>query len=196
MNPASFAQMETKNMANAIQALSVVLDAAAFPSKDQTKLVALVQSQQNDESDDLELGAPAGATYKTHSTGIVDVLEDLKETAEGQLSDLRKAETNTRHNFEMLKQYLEDEAAADTKDMEGQKSSRNEAEESKAAATGDLAMTEKELADSKENKAVAQSSCLRTAADHESTVAARTEELKVIAQARQVLQDTTSGAES
>ena len=48
-NPASFAQMDTKNMANAVQALSAVLDAASFPSKDQTKLMAFVQSQQNDE---------------------------------------------------------------------------------------------------------------------------------------------------
>ena len=30
----------------------------------------------------------------------MDVLEVLKEKADGQLSDLRKAETNTRHDFE------------------------------------------------------------------------------------------------
>ena len=34
--------------------------------------------------------------------------EDMKEKAEGQLSDLRKAESASRHNFEMLKQSLED----------------------------------------------------------------------------------------
>ena len=35
---------------------------------------------------------PAAATYKSHSGGILDVLEDMKEKAEGQLSELRKAE--------------------------------------------------------------------------------------------------------
>ena len=30
-----------------------------------------------DESDDLELGAPAAASYKSHSGGILDVLEDV-----------------------------------------------------------------------------------------------------------------------
>merc|ERR1719510_2915744 len=91
-NPASFAQMNTGSAQRAVKALSAVLDAAAFPTQDQAKLTALVQSQQSDEADDLELGAPA--TYKTHSTGILDVLEDLKEKAEGQLRDLRKAEAN------------------------------------------------------------------------------------------------------
>jgi len=195
-NPASFAQIDTKNMANVVQALSAVLDAASFPSKDQTKLVAFVQSQQNDENDDLELGAPAGATYKTHSTGILDVLEDLKEKAEGQLSDLRKAETNTRHNFEMLKQSLEDQAAADAKDMADEKAAKASAAESKATAEGDLDMTQKDLAASKQQLATARATCVQVAADHESTVAARKEELGVIAEARKLLQETSGGAVS
>merc|ERR1740121_1074715 len=195
-NPASFAQIDTKNMANAVQALSAVLDAAAFNSKDQTKLMAFVQSQQNDESDDLELGAPAGATYKTHSTGILDVLEDLKEKAEGQLSDLRKAETNTRHNFEMLKQSLEDQAAADAKDMADEKAAKASASENKATAEGDLDMTTKDLASSKQQLATAHSTCLQVAADHEATVAGRNEELAALAQAQKILKDTSSGAVS
>merc|ERR1719433_2447913 len=91
-NPAAFAQMNTESTSNLVKALGVVLDAAAFPSQDQAKLTALVQSQQSEDADDLAFGAPAAAAYKTHSTGILDVLEDLKEKAKGQLSDLRKAE--------------------------------------------------------------------------------------------------------
>jgi len=59
-NPASFAQLNTESAQRAVKALSAVLDAAAFSTQDQTKLTALVQSQQSDEADDLELGAPAG----------------------------------------------------------------------------------------------------------------------------------------
>jgi len=57
-HPAAFAQVDSKNINSVVQALSVVLDAAAFPSSDQKKLVAFVQAQQNDEDDDA--GAPAG----------------------------------------------------------------------------------------------------------------------------------------
>merc|ERR1740121_1743615 len=57
-------------------------------------------------------------------------------------------------------------------------------------------MTTKELANSKEQQATARATCMQVAADHETTVAARTEELKVIATARGILADTSSGAVS
>ena len=46
---------------------------------------------------------------------IVDALEDLKDMPEGELADLRKAETNAQHNYDMLEQSLEDLKAADGK---------------------------------------------------------------------------------
>merc|ERR1719160_1992644 len=42
--------------------------------------------------------------------------------------------------------------------------------------------------------ATAQSTCMTSAADHEATVAARKEELAVIAKAREIIQSTTGGA--
>merc|ERR1711957_372366 len=57
-------------------------------------------------------------------------------------------------------------------------------------------VTTKELASSKQELATAQSSCVQVAADHEATVAARKEELAVIAQAQKILTDTSSGAVS
>merc|ERR1740121_1097012 len=195
-NPAAFAQVASQGMANVLAAFSVVLDAAAFTSSDRKQLAALVQSQQAAVDADDDMGEPAAATYKTHSTNIMDVLEDLKEKAEGQLSDLRKAETNTRHNYDLLKQSLEDEVANDEKHMANEKAGKASAEEAKAGAEGDLSMTNKGLADSKIQQATARSTCLQVAADHEATVAGRTEELKAIAQARSVLSETTSGAVS
>jgi len=194
-NPAAFTQVDSKNVESALRAFSTVLDAAALPSSDKKKLAALVQAQQSEDADD-DLAEPAAATYKSHSNNILDVLEDLKEKAEGQLSDLRKAEVNTNHNFKMLKQSLEDQASADTKDMDAQKAEKSGAEEGKATAEGDLSMTKKELASSQDQRSTAQATCLQTAADHEATVAARKNELGVIAKAKQILSDTTTGADS
>ena len=95
-NPAALAQVDTTRMASIVQSIGAVVEASAFSTSDRQKLLALVQSQQQTEADDTEFGAPAAATYKTHSTSIVDVLEDLKEKAEAELSDLRKAEVCTR----------------------------------------------------------------------------------------------------
>lgn len=87
-------------------------------------------------------------------------------------------------------------AAADTKDMDDEKAAKSKAAEAKATAQGDLDVTNKELASSKQQLATAHSSCLQVAADHEATVAARTDELGVIAQARKILEETSSGAVS
>merc|ERR1719476_1072451 len=195
-NPAAFAQIDTSSVNALVSSMTAIVDAAAFSSADKKKLVALVQSQQSSDSDDAELGAPAADVYNTHSTNIFDVLEDLKEKAEEQLSALRKAETNTQHNFDMLKQSLEDSIAADTKDLGEEKAAKGAAEEAKASAEGDLAATNKDLADAQAALENANRDCMQVAADHEATVASRTEELKTIAEAKQVLTSTTGGAES
>merc|ERR1711959_871067 len=142
----------------------------------------------------MDLGAPAAAVYKTHSSSIFDVLEDMKEKAEGQLAELRKAESTTKHNYNMLKQSLEDQMEADNKDMDEEKSSKASTEESKAVAEGDLADTVKGLGEDKKALATASSTCMTVAADHEATVKSRTEELNAIATAKKVLSETPSGA--
>jgi len=195
-NPASLAQVDTTNMASTIQALSVVLDAAAFSSGDQKKLIAFVQAQQNAEDGDAAPGAPAADSYKSHSGGIIELLEDMKDKAESELSDLRKDETNAKHNFEMMKQSLEDQAYADKKEMDDEKTGKAEAEENKATAEGDLETTTKELANSNKQLGTAHSTCMQVAADHEATVASRKEELKAIAKAKKMLEETSSGASS
>uniref|UniRef100_A0A7S4VU76 Uncharacterized protein n=1 Tax=Alexandrium monilatum TaxID=311494 RepID=A0A7S4VU76_9DINO len=193
-NPAAFTQVSSTNIQGLVSSLEAVVDAAAFTSADRKKLLALVQQRQGAEAGDEDLGAPAAAAYKTHSTSILEVLEDIKEKAEEQLSDLRKAESNSKHNYAMLKQSLEDQGAADAKDLQEQRAAKASSEEAKAVAGGDLDETVKALADAKSTLETANTNCMQTAADHEATVKARAEELKVIAEARKILADTTSGA--
>jgi len=194
-NP-SLAQIDTKNLANVLSTLDKVVDAAAFSATDKQRLTALVQSAQNSDDSDSELGAPAAAVYDSHSGNIVEVLEDLKEKAETQLSDLRKAETNAKHNYDMLKQSLVDQMDADNKDLDAEKQSKAASEQSKAAAEGDLSVTVADLKTTNEALTGTKVTCKQVAEDHDATVKARDEELKTIAQAIGVLKDTTSGAVS
>jgi chromosome segregation ATPase len=191
-NPAAFAQIDTSNMQKMLNGISAVIDAASFTTEDRTKLVALVQSSSEDE--DSDAGAPAPDAYKSHSGGIVDVLNDMKEKAEGELSELRKAEGNAKQSFNMLKQSLEGQIGADTKDMDDEKAAKAAAEEQKATDEADLAVTSKDLANANTELAKATQGCLQTAADHEATIAARAEELTVIAEAKKILQETSAGA--
>merc|ERR1719361_3098452 len=145
-NPAAFAQVDAADTNKVVQALGAVVDAAGFSGSDKNRLSSLIQLQQGNDDDDALLGAPAAAVYKSHSGGIVDVLVDMKEKAESELSDLRKAENNAKHNFNMLKQSLVDSMKADNTDLSQEKSALAGAEEGKATAEGDLSVTSKDLA--------------------------------------------------
>jgi len=189
-NPASFAQVyNNKKVQTILQSLSLVADAAAFSVVDRQRLLALAQTDQADEFE-----APAAAAYKGQSGGIIEVLEDMKEKADSQLAELRKVEETAKHNYDMLKQSLEALISADKKDMKEAKTGKAEAEELKAEAEGDLEVTTKELTNAKDTLATSRSSCMKVGADHELTVNARVEELKVIAEAKKILVETTSGA--
>jgi len=193
-NPSAFAQVDARNVNSLVQSISAVVDAASFSAADKQRLTALVQAHDPDGDGDLDFGAPAAAAYKSHSGGIVDTLEDLKEKAEEQLGSLRKQEVNGRHNYEMLKQSLEDQMAADTKEKNDQAASMQAAREARASAQGELQQATKALDDGKLALETVNSDCMTTAADHESTTEARKEELAVIAEAKKALMESTSGA--
>eukprot|EP00929_Paragymnodinium_shiwhaense_P069377 TRINITY_DN349_c0_g1_i1.p2 TRINITY_DN349_c0_g1~~TRINITY_DN349_c0_g1_i1.p2 ORF type:complete len:697 (-),score=333.44 TRINITY_DN349_c0_g1_i1:140-2230(-) len=194
---AAFAQLaNSANMQNVLQSLSVIVDAASFSVSDKQRLVALVQSQQNSEEDEEATGAPAAATYKNQSGGILDVLADMQEKAETQLSELRKAEVTAKNNYSMLKQGLDDQLANENKDMDAQKSGKAAAEEGKATAEGDLSVTIADLKTSTETLEQSRSQCMTVASDHEASIASRAEEVKVINEALKILEATTSGAEA
>jgi len=191
-NPAAFMQVDASSIANLVGALSSIVDAAGVATADKNTLVAFVQARE--QSDDEEAGAPDPAAYKSHSSGIMDVLEDLKGKAETELSDLRKAESNTKHNFNMLKQSLEDEIAYNTKEKQEEQDFLAETEGTKATATGDLATTSKRLAETESDLKATQDDCMKMASDHDASTAARVEEIKVVAEAKKILQDTSAGA--
>mmetsp|Transcript_87407 Transcript_87407/g.160100 ORF Transcript_87407/g.160100 Transcript_87407/m.160100 type:complete len:705 (-) Transcript_87407:31-2145(-) len=194
-NPAALAQIDTTSMSSLLQSLSVMVDAASLSSKDQSKLIALVQAQQSEsDGDDEELSSPAAAAYKSHSGSIVDLILDLKDKAESELAALRKTEMSALHSYEMMKQSLEVQITTYKKEMTTFKYTKTEATEEKATSTGELSVTSKDLAESKKSLELLKSDCATKAEDHDASVAGFAAELKTIAEAKKILQDTTSGA--
>jgi len=189
-------QQYPKDLKSMLSALNAVVDAASLSVHDKQKLMALAQSQNQDTSDDEEdeVGAPAPEAYKAKSGGIIDVLEDMREKAQGQLAAARKEESTAKHNFAMLKQSLDDQVSADSKELAGAKTTKASAEETKAVADGDMAVTKKDLADDEESLANLDNDCTSKADDHETSTASRAEELKALAAAKKVISEMTGGA--
>merc|ERR1719428_2600428 len=158
-------QVSVQNLNGWVQALKTLLDATSISTSDKKSLVAFVQNQnkQSDDDDMTELGAPAPDAYKSKSGGIVDVLTDMKEKADTELTELRKAEKNNQHNFEMLKLAITDALAANKHELDENKAAKAEAEETLAAAEGELAVTNKALAESQAALDVVHTDCMEKA---------------------------------
>merc|ERR1719446_1527733 len=107
--------LQLKNARNLQDALKVMIDATMLNSEDASRLTALVQEQDQDK--DADVNAPDPAVYKSQSGDIVATLQSMFEKAESQLAELRNTETKDMHNFQMLKQSLEDEIKYGEKEM-------------------------------------------------------------------------------
>merc|ERR1719221_317521 len=186
--------LQLKHASNVAQALSVMVEASVLNSADAQRLTALVQSSQASDAEDV--GAPAGDVYKGQSRGIIETMEGLLEKAQSQLDTARKTDTTDLHNFEMLKQSLEDQIKFGNKDLADAKKGSAASAEKKATAEGDLAATSKELAGDISTLADLHHNCMTKAEDYEAETKSRDEELKALAEAKKVIVETTSGADT
>merc|ERR1719190_63058 len=190
--------LQLKNANSITQALSVMVQASMLSSADGQRLTALVQSSQDSQegNGDDDVNAPDPAIYKGHSADIIATLEDLLAKAEDQLSTARKTETANVHNFQMLRQSLEDQIKFGKADMAEAKKGLAESAEKQAVANGDLVVTSKDLAADIATLADLHQNCLTKAQDYEAATKSRDEELKALAEAKKVINETTGGADS
>lgn len=196
----SFLQAKaTANLKGALNVLKTVLDAASFSTQDRQKLLALVQRNQGEDTDqemddqELALGAPDPKAYESKSGSIVDMLADMKDEAETQLADARKAERDAKHNYDMLKLTLTDKLTAEKKEMDDTKANKAEAQETKATAEGEIEVAKKDLDLAEKDLHDIQMDCMEKAADHETTIKGRKEELAALAKAKKIIQAVALG---
>merc|ERR1740138_1458936 len=190
----SASMLQLKSAKSVAEALDVMVGASMFSSADAKRLNALVQQDSEDGGDNM--GAPSAAVYEGHSGGIVATLTDLLEKAQTQLKDASSTETANLHNFQLLKQSIEDEIAYGKKELAEAKAGIASSGEKKAAAEGDLAATSKDLAEDIKVQGDLHHQCMTTAQDFEAEVKSRAEELRALAEAKKALVDNTGAADS
>ena len=112
-----------------------------------------------------------------------------------ELDDTRHTESNAAHNFLLLQQSLEDQLAQLNRALKKAKADVAEFTTSLDAEKADLVEVEKSLSSSVESQVASKSSCVQVASEHEAPVNCFAEEMKALADATQVLQPETGGAE-
>merc|ERR1719401_75605 len=187
----SASMLQVQSAKSVAQALTAMVQASLISSTDASKLSSLVQSAQQSDEEDGDAGAPDAAVYQGHADGmgreadggIIAVLEDLLQKAEAQLDGLRKAETPSLQNFQVLSQNLKDEIKNGNTDLAEAKKGMAASGSAKAEAEGDLSATSADLASDEETEATLHANCMDKAETFE-------------AEAKKALVETTTGADA
>jgi len=184
--------VQLKKAGGVVQALQAMVQAQSLSSADGSKLSALIQSTHTAE--DSDMGAPDPATYESQSGGVLDVLNDLLEKAQGELDTARSKENTDMQNFQMLKQSLTDEVKFANKEMDEAKKSKSESTEGKATADGDLNVASKDMAEDVKELQGLHHNCMTKAEEFEAETKSRGEELKALATAKKIVKEATGTA--
>jgi len=197
-NPGA-ALVQVKNQGNLIDALSVLLKASSISAGDSARLTALIQNKGKEKSLEEEaseegLGAPDPAAYKSQSGGIVDVLTGMLDESQSMLAELRKKETDSQHNYDVLKVELDDAIKFTNSEIDKAQKKLAAAGQEQATLEGDLAIVTKALAEDMNQLAETHHDCMTKAQAFEAETQARAEELKALAEAKKIITEMTGGA--
>lgn len=209
---AAFLQKPTQGMLEFAEAINTLLDAATVLSVDDRSVLQnlVPNGQQSGDSDADEDGTAAGMlqqaasfgrqpaqrNYVSVSGGIVETLQSMQEKAEEAQLEGRKKESTAKHHFDMLKVSIEAKLNTEKKEVDATKKILAMQTEHKATCEGELVTTNKDLAADKEYLEKTQQDCMERAVAYQNDMTARKEELTALANAKKVIQSTTSGAAS
>merc|ERR1719269_258317 len=169
--------------------LSKIIEANWVNKKDKAKVQSLLQSNSEENDEDLYLQPQAATSgYQSQGSGILDTISDMKDKAESTLSDARKAEMTAAHEYEMLKQSLETQMSTMKKRMSEATTEKSGLEEAKSSAEEELASTKKTLADDEKYLEDLKQSCSAKAEEWATRQKDAAGELAAIAKAKEVLE--------
>jgi hypothetical protein len=168
-------------------------EAESDDSNDDDQASASSSSQDDDEDsdneDDSKFKQPEPEVYSNKkSETILEVLEKMQEETETAQDDCRKKETKEKHNYELLKQRLQDRIATQTKELEDAKKELASSKETEAEGKGKLVQVKKDLAVDEKFLKSTQQNCMERASEFEMEMKTRNEELKALAEAKKTIQ--------
>merc|ERR1719487_189803 len=170
--------------------LSKIISATWVNSQQKAVVQSLLQSASTEDDEDLSLQPQAtAAAFTSQGGGILDTIKDMKEKAEGTLSDARSEEMKSQHAYEMLKSSLEQELKTMKKRMSAATAEKSGTEKTMSDASEELATTEKTLAADEAYLAELKASCAKKAEEWEQRQKQAAEEMGAIAKAKEILSE-------
>lgn len=204
----SFLQKPTHGMQLVAATLNefqeLVAAASILSSDDRAKLTSLIQHSSSgsasmvdasgEDEEDLDLGAPAGSVYSSHSDNIIDQLADLEDKLYDSQQQARSKERTSRHGFEKMRQDLQGKIKAQNNELEDTKKDLAHTKEFEAESQKTLDNQKEMLKDSKADLEKLQRGCMQRATEYTEEVHTRKAEMQALAEAKKMVQDSSSNS--
>merc|ERR1740138_1982481 len=185
------------NRPQAEEALLQVKRLRLVPVSTKRALVAFLQQPSVEEMPDERLlrSPPEAYGYEFQSTGVIDMLEKLKDQFGTKKYELDADEQKRQHAFEQIIQQLTDNIENAEHEIAKKTALRAQTEQDKADAESDKAETEAKRAEDQKYLDEMTALCTVKKADFESRNELRGQELATIAQAIEIISsESVAGA--
>jgi hypothetical protein len=181
-------------------ALSSVASMAKVPAAAKKVIMSFVQSGSDHdrlEADLLEISAPQGKVFESHSSGILDMVKGMGDKMEEKREEIEKEEMNKKHSYDMIAQDLVDQIESNEQARSKKASIKAQAAESKAQAEGDLAAAKNLLAEDQKFLSDLTQECEQKSADFDKRQEVRQGEIEAIQKAIEIMSssDIASGTQ-
>merc|ERR1719247_1956135 len=146
------------------------------------------------ESASNEDGAPEANAYESQGGGIIDMLKNLQDDFRKKLKECEKAEMNSQHAFNMIKQDLTDSIDRANSDIEEKTAEKEKKTEKIAEDKGLLAATLKDKGEDTMTLSDLEAECSQKAQSFKEKQQLRAEEIEAIGKAMEIMEKGVSGA--
>jgi len=141
----------------------------------------------SESEDEAAVAAPEAEGYEFQSDGVIEMLEKLQDKFQGELRKLEKEEIRSQQAFEVLVQDLDAEIGYAKKDRDECAATKAKRLEMKAEAFGDKEDTQETKEADKKYLADLKATCAQKASDFEARQELRSEEIKAIEKAMEII---------
>jgi len=164
-----------------LTSLNQIVDASFVTHEQRGKVQAFLQAQE-DAEDSLTLKKSEGG-----EEGVIEILGDMTDRAEGTLSDTRKSEAEAAHAFVQLKSGIEAQIKSMREEMSEATKMKEFNAESKGGAEKDLAVEEKGLQEDQKFVSDLKRGCQQKATKFEAESRDCNAELTALGKAKEIL---------
>eukprot|EP00930_Biecheleria_cincta_P086456 TRINITY_DN75739_c0_g1_i1.p1 TRINITY_DN75739_c0_g1~~TRINITY_DN75739_c0_g1_i1.p1 ORF type:complete len:678 (+),score=214.36 TRINITY_DN75739_c0_g1_i1:73-2106(+) len=171
--------LQVQRTPDVLSALEAMVSGSVISADEREELAAFLQN--------------SGSQGQPMSGGVIYILDDLQDKAKGDLQKLREKENQSRNNYQLLRQSLEDEIKSSKDEMAKLKGMLAEESSSKASDENDLKEANTNLAESSREIKEFTVECRRKREDYKLEKKERADELNALVTAKEALIEKTGG---